>query len=96
MAATPDAPIALLEYGSYACPYCRAAHERIITLRDDFGDRMRHAADAAGGVGGRQPGQGRRRRQMGVGVDEQVSDVHTVAVLGPTLYQGRRLVGRAP
>ena len=35
-----DAPIALVEYGSYACPHCRAAHERIVHLRDEFGDRL--------------------------------------------------------
>jgi len=37
-----DAPITLVEYGSYACPYCRAANETIATLRDRFGDRMRY------------------------------------------------------
>jgi NhaA family Na+:H+ antiporter len=36
------APITLVEYGSYACPYCRAANERIAEVRDQFGDRMRY------------------------------------------------------
>ena len=35
-------PITLVEYGSYACPYCRAANERIAEVRDQFGDRMRY------------------------------------------------------
>jgi NhaA family Na+:H+ antiporter len=39
----PDsASITLVEYGSYACPYCHAAHEVITRLRDRFGDRMRY------------------------------------------------------
>ncbi|HEX5830895.1 MAG TPA: Na+/H+ antiporter NhaA [Gemmatimonadaceae bacterium] len=38
----PDAEITLVEYGSYACPYCHAAHEVIGHLRDRFGDRMRY------------------------------------------------------
>lgn len=37
-----SAPISLVEYGSYACPYCRAAHSRIIDARDEFGDRLAH------------------------------------------------------
>jgi NhaA family Na+:H+ antiporter len=37
-----DAPITLVEYGSYACPYCRAANESIAAVRDRFGDRMRY------------------------------------------------------
>jgi NhaA family Na+:H+ antiporter len=37
-----EAPITLVEYGSYACPYCRAANERIAEVRDQFGDRMRY------------------------------------------------------
>src|SRR4026207_78551 len=32
----------LLEYGSYACEHCHAAHEVISSLRDRFGDRMRY------------------------------------------------------
>ncbi len=37
-----DAGITLLEYGSYACSYCRAANESIAAVRDRFGDRMRY------------------------------------------------------
>lgn len=40
---SPSAEIALVEYGSYACPHCRAAHDRIVDLRDQFGDRLVHA-----------------------------------------------------
>lgn len=38
----PGADITLLEYGSYVCPSCHAAHEIIANLRDRFGDRMRY------------------------------------------------------
>lgn len=38
----PDAAITLVEYGSYACPSCHAAHAIIAELRDRFGDRMRY------------------------------------------------------
>jgi NhaA family Na+:H+ antiporter len=38
----PDAEITLVEYGSYACPHCRAANERIAAVRDRFGDRLRY------------------------------------------------------
>jgi len=37
------AEMTLVEYGSYACPYCHAAHGVITDLRDRFGDRMRYA-----------------------------------------------------
>jgi NhaA family Na+:H+ antiporter len=37
-----DAPITLVEYGSYACPHCRAANERIAQVRDQFGERLRY------------------------------------------------------
>jgi NhaA family Na+:H+ antiporter len=37
-----DAQITLVEYGSYACPYCRAANEQIAGVRDRFGDRLRY------------------------------------------------------
>jgi NhaA family Na+:H+ antiporter len=36
------APMTLVEYGSYACPYCHAAHAVVTRLRDRFGDRMRY------------------------------------------------------
>jgi len=37
-----DAQITLVEYGSYACPYCRAVNEHIVQLRHEFGDRLRY------------------------------------------------------
>jgi NhaA family Na+:H+ antiporter len=37
-----DAPITLVEYGSYACAFCRAANERLASLRDTLGDRLRY------------------------------------------------------
>ncbi len=37
-----DAPITLVEYGSYGCPYCRAANEQIAKVRDKLGDRLRY------------------------------------------------------
>jgi NhaA family Na+:H+ antiporter len=36
------ADLTLVEYGSYACPYCRAANDEIATLRDRFGNRLRY------------------------------------------------------
>ena len=36
------APVTLVEYGSYACPNCRAANERIAEARDQLGDRLRY------------------------------------------------------
>src|ERR1044072_2359911 len=38
----PDAELTLVEYGSYACPYCHAVHDVIEGLRNRFGDRMRY------------------------------------------------------
>ncbi|MCW5620610.1 MAG: Na+/H+ antiporter NhaA [Burkholderiales bacterium] len=37
-----NAPITLVEYGSYACPHCRAANERIAQVRHELGDRLRY------------------------------------------------------
>lgn len=38
----PGADITLVEYGSYACPYCRAANDRLAEIRDQFGARLRY------------------------------------------------------
>lgn len=37
-----EAMLTLVEYGSYACPSCRAANEELAKLRDEFGGRMRY------------------------------------------------------
>jgi len=36
------APITLVEYGSYACPHCRAANDRIAEVRSQLGERLRY------------------------------------------------------
>ena len=36
------APVTLVEYGSYACPYCRGANARIAEVRNQLGDRLRY------------------------------------------------------
>jgi NhaA family Na+:H+ antiporter len=39
----PDrADITLVEFGSYACPYCRVANQEVAKLRDRYGERMRY------------------------------------------------------
>src|SRR5918993_741262 len=37
-----EAEITLVEYGSYLCSYCHAAHRVIRHLRDEYGDRLRY------------------------------------------------------
>ena len=37
-----NAQLTLVEYGSYGCPYCRAANEQIAKVRNRFGDRLRY------------------------------------------------------
>ena len=37
-----SAQLTLIEYGSFNCPSCRAAHEIIASLRDRFGKRLRY------------------------------------------------------
>ncbi|MBC8102298.1 MAG: thioredoxin domain-containing protein [Cytophagales bacterium] len=62
-----DAPVTLVEYGDYECPYCGAAYPIVRSLQHDFGDSLRfvfrnfplaevhphaeHAAEAAEAAG---------------------------------------------
>jgi protein-disulfide isomerase len=62
-----DAPVTLVEYGDFECPYCRMAHPIVKALRRTLGDRLRvvfrhfplaevhpharHAAEAAEAAG---------------------------------------------
>jgi Na+/H+ antiporter NhaA len=38
----PDAPVTLVEYGDFECPYCGDAAPVIARLRDRFGDELRY------------------------------------------------------
>jgi len=37
-----NAEITLVEYGSYICSYCHAAHDVVRRIREQFGDRLRY------------------------------------------------------
>ena len=37
----PKAPLTLVEYGDYECPYCGEAETVLAELREQFGDRLR-------------------------------------------------------
>ena len=39
----PTAPVAVVEYGDYECPYCGAAHAVVHELRRTIGDEFRFA-----------------------------------------------------
>jgi protein-disulfide isomerase len=39
----PDAPVTLLEYGDYQCPYCGAAHPIVKALQRHLGNNLRFA-----------------------------------------------------
>jgi protein-disulfide isomerase len=41
MRGNPNAPLTLLEYGDYQCPYCGAAYPIVEQVRQRFGDRLR-------------------------------------------------------
>src|SRR5580765_7313128 len=38
----PEADFTLVEYGSYACVFCHAAHDVVRNLRDRFDGRLRY------------------------------------------------------
>jgi protein-disulfide isomerase len=38
-----DAPLTLLEYGDYECPYCGLAYPIVEALQSHFGERLRIA-----------------------------------------------------
>jgi protein-disulfide isomerase len=39
----PDAPVTLVEYGDYECPYCGMAHPIVASILQQMGDTLRFA-----------------------------------------------------
>jgi protein-disulfide isomerase len=68
-AGAPDAPVTLVEYGDFQCPWCFRAHPIVVALQEQLGPKLRfvfrnfplteihpnalHAAEAAESVAGR-------------------------------------------
>ena len=42
-----DAPVTLVEYGDFQCPYCGDAYPVVRDLAERFGDSLRHQAETA-------------------------------------------------
>src|SRR5207253_11502038 len=40
-AGSPDAPVTLVEYGDFECPFCGMAYPEIKDIRQRLGDRLR-------------------------------------------------------
>ena len=38
-----NAPVTLVEYGDYQCPFCQAAHEVATAVQRQMGERLRFA-----------------------------------------------------
>src|SRR4051812_42014900 len=38
----PNAPVTLIEYGDYECPYCGEAHQTVKCLEEALGDNFRY------------------------------------------------------
>jgi protein-disulfide isomerase len=38
---SPDAPVTLVEYGDFECPYCGQAHNTVKRLQQKFGNQLR-------------------------------------------------------
>ena len=38
----PDAPITLVEFGDFECPFCRRAHSTVDRVLNEYGDKIRH------------------------------------------------------
>ena len=84
----PDnAEITLVEYGSYDCPHCRAANERISEVRDQFGDRAAVRVSASPDHGQRALPPRRRARRAGARPTE-FWDAHVALMTrSPTLSE---------
>ncbi len=85
----PDATITLVEYGSYTCPYCHAAHEVIANLRDRLGSRMRYVFRHRPNTGNDDAQRAAELAEFAAATTDQFWGVHDALMSrGPTFVSG--------
>src|SRR5512143_497545 len=85
----PDATITLVEYGSYTCPYCHAAHEVIANLRDHLGTRMRYVFRHRPNTGNDDAQRAAELAEFAAATTDQFWGVHDALMKrGPTFAPG--------
>jgi len=62
-----DAPLTLVEYGDFECPFCGRATGAVDQVRAHFGDELRYVFPAPADVGAAPAGRGRRGSRRGRG-----------------------------
>jgi NhaA family Na+:H+ antiporter len=83
-----DAPMTLVEYGSYACPRCHAVHEVIEGLRNRFGERMRYVYRHAPVVGNENAVRAAELAEYAAQISERFWDVHEALMeRGPAISE---------
>lgn len=85
----PHATITLVEYGSYTCPYCHAAHEVIANLRDRLGQRMRYVFRHRPNAGNDDAQRAAELAEFAAATSDQFWGVHDALMKrGPTFAPG--------
>ncbi len=84
-----DAGVTLVEYGSYACRYCQAAHDIVDALRGQFGPRMRYVFRHRPIIGSEEAEQAAKLAEYASQTTGKFWTVHDVLMkLGPAVHDG--------
>ena len=84
-----DAGVTLVEYGSYACRYCQAAHDIVDALRGRFGPRMRYVFRHRPIIGSEEAEQAAKLAEYASQTTGKFWTVHDVLMkLGPAVNDG--------
>ena len=84
-----DAGVTLVEYGSYACRYCQAAHDIVDALRGRFGPRMRYVFRHRPIIGSEEAEQAAKLAEYASQTTGKFWTVHDVLMkLGPAVHDG--------
>jgi NhaA family Na+:H+ antiporter len=84
----PDGELVLVQYGSYACFWCRGVHDVIEQLRSRFGDRMRYVFRHMPVVGNELATRAAELSEIAAQTTERFWEVHEALMeQGPVLAE---------